>query len=377
MKIKRCERNHVSRGSILAVLCTVCMLVGLIATGMTVWAEEDLAAEVSMLEESEATTGEPGTEERGEVPEENEAVTEEPGTEESEEAPEESEAATGEPGTEESEEAPEESEAVTEEPGTEESGEAPEESEAVTGESVTEENEEAPEESEVTTKEPGTEESREAPEELGTEESEAATGEPAVKKHTVQGGEVVNEEMAAQAAPDTVTVQRIECGEFRSKGAIRYRDAGGQEVILDARDLETLFQYAAKGKSGLSQALSGVGTKLIKDGDQYCYTRDPQVQDDMGEITTVEQLQDVCFDLLLQALADSQKLPAGYEEQYTLASSDNLTLGRAAWSDGSLLRGNNRDLTDHYIRGWLEGSGCEDYEAVYDEEGRWIGYRGK
>ena len=34
-----------------------------------------------------------------------------------------------------------------------------------------------------------------------------------------------------------------ETGEFRSRGSIRYQDAGGQEVILDAKDFDTLFQF--------------------------------------------------------------------------------------------------------------------------------------
>ena len=55
----------------------------------------------------------------------------------------------------------------------------------------------------------------------------------------------------------------------------------------------------------------------------------------------------------------------------------NSCLYLAAWADGSLARGNNRDLMEHYMRGWLEGSGCADYEMIYDEEGRWIGYREK
>lgn len=88
-------------------------------------------------------------------------------------------------------------------------------------------------------------------------------------------------------------------------------------------------------------------------------------------------MRSVSFEILIRSLSESQTLPAGYEEAYTLATSDNLTLGRSAWSDGSLLRGNNHDLIEHYIRGWIEGSGCTDYEAIYDEEGRWIGYREK
>ena len=172
-------------------------------------------------------------------------------------------------------------------------------------------------------------------------------------------------------------VRAEETGQFHSRGAVQYTNAAGQEVILDARDLQVLFQYAAEGKGGLSEALGGVGTKLTGDGQSYQYTRDPAAEASIGRLGTAEELQAVSFDLLLQALAESQTLPAGYEESYTLACADNMTLGRAAWADGSLARGNNRDLIEHYVRGWLEGSGCTSYEAVYDEEGRWIGYREK
>lgn len=165
--------------------------------------------------------------------------------------------------------------------------------------------------------------------------------------------------------------------QFRSRGVICYQDVGGHQVILDAGDIDRLFQYAAEGKTGLSDALGGVGTKLIKGDAGYSYTRDPQLSPPVVEIKTPDEMAEADFDLLIQALAESQLLPDGYDETYALANSDNLTLGRSAWSDGSLLRGNNRDLTEHYIRGWLEGSGCTNYEAIYDEEGRWIGYREK
>ncbi len=165
--------------------------------------------------------------------------------------------------------------------------------------------------------------------------------------------------------------------QLHSRGVIHYTNAAGQEVILDAQDLQVLFQYAAEGKGGLSQALGGVGTRLLKDGQNYQYTRNPEAEASVGRLQTAEELQRVGFGLLLQALSESQTLPAGYEEDYTLACSDNMTLGRAAWADGSLARGNNRDLMEHYMRGWLEGSGCADYEMIYDEEGRWIGYREK
>lgn len=166
-------------------------------------------------------------------------------------------------------------------------------------------------------------------------------------------------------------------GQFHSRGVIRYQDSGGQQVILDAGDMDRLFQYAAEGKRGLSGALGGVGTKLISGDAGYSYTRDPQAEPSVGQISSADEMQAAEFDLLIRALEESQMLPDGYTETYVLADSDNLTLGRAAWSDGSLLRGNNRDLTEHYIRGWLEGSGCKNYEAIYDGEGRWIGYREK
>lgn len=164
---------------------------------------------------------------------------------------------------------------------------------------------------------------------------------------------------------------------FRSKGSIYYQDSSGQEIIWDAGDLDVLFQYAAEGKSGLSRALGGVGTKLIRQEDGWQYTRYPQAEADIASIEIDEQMQEIGFDFLLQALEQSQTLPQEYVDEYVLATSDNLTLGRAAWADGSLLRGNNHDLMESYLRGWLEGSGYKEYEPVYDEEGRWIGYRGK
>ncbi len=177
-------------------------------------------------------------------------------------------------------------------------------------------------------------------------------------------------------AGNTVLAQG-DAGHFHSRGSIRYRDTGGQEIILDAGDFDMLFQYAAEGKAGLSEALGGVGTKLIRNGEEYGYTRNPGQEAAIGRVQKADEMRAIGYDLLIRALTDSQTLPAGYEEAYTLADSDNLTLGRSAWADGSLLRGNNHDLIEHYIRGWIEGNGCTDYEAVYDEEGRWIGYREK
>lgn len=178
-------------------------------------------------------------------------------------------------------------------------------------------------------------------------------------------------------ATGVATAAAEEPERFRSKGAIRYLDSSGQEIIWDAEDLNVLFQYAAEGKAGLSEALGGVGTKLMKEETGWQFTRNPEKEGTIVSVETTEQMQEISFDFLLQALAESQTLPAEYTEEYVLATSNQLTLGRAAWADGSLLRGNNHDLMESYLRGWLEGSGYEEYEEVYDAKGRWIGYRGK
>ncbi|MGN0279816.1 MAG: hypothetical protein ACI4C4_10740 [Lachnospiraceae bacterium] len=185
--------------------------------------------------------------------------------------------------------------------------------------------------------------------------------------------------LAGMAALATVvfTVAAEEPERFKSQGAIYYQDSSGQEIIWDARDLDILFQYAAEGKTGLSKALGGIGTKLIPEETGWTYTRNPQAESSILAIETTEQMQQISFDFLLQALAQSQTLPPEYAQEYVLASSDNLTLGRAAWADGSLLRGNNHDLMESYLRGWMEGNGYQEYETLYDGEGRWIGYRAK
>ncbi|MBO5473808.1 MAG: hypothetical protein J6A08_08490 [Lachnospiraceae bacterium] len=178
-------------------------------------------------------------------------------------------------------------------------------------------------------------------------------------------------------AAGMVTAAASEPEQFRSRGSIRYQDSSGEEIIWDAGDLDMLFQYAAEGKAGMSRALGGVGTKFVRSKGEWRFTRNPQTEAEIVSIETAGQMREITFDLILQALEQSQTLPEEYTEEYTLASSDNLTLGRAAWSDGSLLRGNNHDLMESYLKGWLEGSGYKEYEPLYDGEGRWIGYRGK
>lgn len=84
-----------------------------------------------------------------------------------------------------------------------------------------------------------------------------------------------------------------EAGQFRSQGVIHYTNAEGQEIILDAKDLQVLFQYAAEGKGGLYQALSGVGTKLIRDETGFRYSRDPEAEASVERLQTGEELQAV------------------------------------------------------------------------------------
>ena len=131
-----------------------------------------------------------------------------------------------------------------------------------------------------------------------------------------------------------------------------------------------LFRYAAEGKKRLTKALGGVGTQLVKTEAGYGYVR-AQKQEGLPD----EEIIQVPFAMLQQALLDSQKIPEQYREECMLATSDNLTLGRAGFVDGTMALGNNHDLLEYYMRGYLEGLGITDYELLYDEEGNLIGMK--
>lgn len=177
------------------------------------------------------------------------------------------------------------------------------------------------------------------------------------------------------AAIPKIILQAETSEHINSKGIIRYVDNSGGEVIFDAGDLEMLFQSAAEGKNGMLEALSGVGTKLWQTEEGWQYSRNPQIEVESRQLCSAAELESLSFSLLVEALADSQKLPTEYMETYSLATSDNLTLGNAAWADGSLLLGNNHDLLENYARGWMEGAGYTQMFPIQDEKGNIIGYR--
>lgn len=162
--------------------------------------------------------------------------------------------------------------------------------------------------------------------------------------------------------------------QIRSKGVIHYIDGSGAEVIFDAGDLAMLFQSAANGKNGMIESLSGVGTKLFQIEEGWQYSRNPQMETELIKLHSVKDLEGMPFSVLIEALSDSQKLPQEYVEAYSLATSDNLTLGNAAWSDGSLVLGNNHDLLKSYARGWMEGAGYTNMVPIQDENGNVTGY---
>lgn len=172
-----------------------------------------------------------------------------------------------------------------------------------------------------------------------------------------------------------ITLQAETSEHINSKGIIRYVDNSGGEVVFDAGDLEMLFQSAAKGKNGMLEALSGIGTKLWQTEEGWQYSRNPQLEVEARQLQSVSELESISFAVLIEALSDSQKLPAEYTETYSLATSDNLTLGNAAWADGSLLLGNNHDLLENYARGWMEGAGYTQMFPIQDEKGNIIGYQ--
>ena len=164
---------------------------------------------------------------------------------------------------------------------------------------------------------------------------------------------------------------------FKSRGVIRYTDTSGGEVVFDAGDLDVLFRSAAEGKNGILTALGGVGTRFTWQEGQPVYSRDPQFlsEEEIQTLLSFEALQDMPFAVLLEAVESSQQLPPSYTDSYSLAISDNLTLGYAGWADGSLVLGNNHDLLEHYAKGWMEGAGYQTMIPVKDESGNVIGYR--
>lgn len=115
---------------------------------------------------------------------------------------------------------------------------------------------------------------------------------------------------------------------LHSKGVFHYTDPSGGEVILDADDLQTLFQYAAEGKDAIVRALGGVGTNIDREA---------------------------TYEELIHGILNSQKVPAAYRENCMLATADNITAGNAAWADGSLVFGNSKDFLQNYIDGWRDG----------------------
>lgn len=138
--------------------------------------------------------------------------------------------------------------------------------------------------------------------------------------------------------------------QFQSRGKIVYRENSGEKVVFDADDFERLFQYAAESKKEIGNALGGVGVN--------------NVPTDISDY-------DVYKDLLLS----SQDVPGDLHGQVTLATDDNVTLGRAGFAAGNLIMGNNHDLIMSYLLGWVEGSGRSDLE-VFEENGQ-MGIRRK
>lgn len=171
-----------------------------------------------------------------------------------------------------------------------------------------------------------------------------------------------------------MTLQAETAEHIKSKGIIHYTDKSGEEVIFDAGDLEMLFQSAAKGKNGMVESLSGIGTKFLQTEEGWQYSRNPEIETEISNLHSIKELEGMPFSVLIEALSDSQKLPQEYVETYSLATSDNLTLGNAAWADGSLLLGNNHDLLESYARGWMEGAGYTKMIPIQDENGNTTGY---
>lgn len=159
------------------------------------------------------------------------------------------------------------------------------------------------------------------------------------------------------AAAAVLTASMTVCADtpetFQSKGAICFGHGNEGRVILDASDFDVLFQYAAEGKNAILHALGGIGTRQKQEGEANSYVREKNPAE-AQTLQTPEELAQTDFAGLLQAAGDSQKIPQSCAESCTLATADNLTLGRAGCADGSLILGNNHDLIQSYLQGWRD-----------------------
>lgn len=160
-------------------------------------------------------------------------------------------------------------------------------------------------------------------------------------------------------------------GTFRSRGAVRC-----EEAVIDAADLQSIHAYITEKKNAAAGTLLQLGTKFRQQPEGIVCDRNPD--SGQGDVD-VPQLS---WPVIVQAVADSQKVPEGLavlnpenamhiegvEERtdtYTTAVADNISRGKAAWADGTLLLGNGADNDKAYQAGLRDGGSNKVPELFY------------
>lgn len=147
-----------------------------------------------------------------------------------------------------------------------------------------------------------------------------------------------------------------------SKGVIRC-----EQAVLDAADLQDLYAYVTQRRRMTADVLLQLGTKFRQQSGGIICDRNP----DTGQGDA--DLSQVSWTLLTQAVADSQKVPDGlsvlnpenalpiegveqHTDHYVPAVADNLSRGKAVWTDGKLVLGNGADNDRAYQKGNDDGN---------------------
>lgn len=162
---------------------------------------------------------------------------------------------------------------------------------------------------------------------------------------------------------------------IRSRGSLIYQEKGMAEieeeemVVYDATDIRKIKEYLDLQKEGLLQKLLQLGTAFIQTDTGWQYSRNPE--DMPGSIPEGGQ---IGWDLLFNAVRDSQSVPeniavkdskfplqiegiAEHTDSYRAATADNISKGKAAWLEGTLLLGTGADNDKAYEKGKEDGTG--------------------
>ena len=161
---------------------------------------------------------------------------------------------------------------------------------------------------------------------------------------------------------------------LHSTGRIESEDA-----ILDTADLQNICDHISEKQRAVVNVLLQLGTKFRQDEGTIHPDRNPDHAQEAFDGNLLD------WNVLVKAVGESQAVPAGLnvlhpdyamgiagvEERtdcYETAVADNISLGKAAWADGTLLLGTGADNDRAYGKGLEDGANVivpEGWHPVY------------